>query len=89
MASFIFFSGLKVIYNCESKELKIRHLDGSELDETKKYLVATSKYMSTGGNDTKEVVRDIIWKDSLIHTHDIIAQYLSSKKEIKSFIDKL
>ena len=83
----IFFSGLKVIYNCENKELKIRHLDGSELDETKKYLVATSKYMSTGGNDTKEVVRDIIWKDSLIHTHDIIAQYLSSKKEIKSCID--
>ena len=83
----IFFSGLKVIYDCENKDLKILELDGSELDKTKKYIVATSKYMSTGGNDTKEVVKDLVWNDSLVCTHDIIAHYISLKKEIKPAID--
>ncbi|MGN1398982.1 MAG: bifunctional metallophosphatase/5'-nucleotidase [Erysipelotrichaceae bacterium] len=83
----IFFSGLKVIYNCDSKELKIMQSDGKELDKTKQYTVATSKYMSTGGNDTKEVVKDMVWKDSLVKMHDILAQYLEAKQEIYPEID--
>lgn len=85
----IFFSGLKVVIdnNKDDKVVSITNLNGEEIKIDQLYKVATSKYMSSGGNDTISIVKDVKWVDSQLYMHDIIAEYLSKKEVIEPVID--
>lgn len=50
--------------------------DGTPLDLNRKYTVASSEYMSSGGNDTSLIARQLTWKNTHIRFWDAMFAYL-------------
>ncbi|MDD6466671.1 MAG: 5'-nucleotidase C-terminal domain-containing protein [Erysipelotrichaceae bacterium] len=82
----LMFSGLKVeIDNTKpypNKVVSIQELDGKNLDLKKKYRVVTSKYMASGGNDTRIISSRVQWLNTEIPIHDILAAYVMKHKKL-------
>lgn len=87
----IMFSGLIVTINHNNeygnKVLSIKDLNNNEIDMNKKYSVATSQYMASGGNDTRKIAKSIQWENTGLLIHDIYKEYISFRKEIDNRID--
>jgi len=86
----IIFSGLKVEIDNTKKENKVVSIslsNGEPLDKNRMYSVCSSKYMSSGGNDTRSISSQVTWTDTNVRIHDAIAEYIMNKKVIHSEID--
>ena len=85
------FSGLRVKMDhtkpAGHKVVWIRDLDGNVLDPERVVSVATSRYMSTGGNGTGSFAERFNWKELDIRIHDAIAQYFEEKGRIRGEAD--
>ncbi len=87
----VMFSGLRVVIDhnqpAGKKVISIQR-DGVEIDENCIYSVATSKYMSSGGNGTSSFAERFRFHELSITTHQAIIQYLRKKERIKAEIDQ-
>lgn len=86
----IIFSGIRVeIDNTKeiNKVLSICLNDGTPLDKEKEYTVCSSKYMSSGGNDTRSIASQVEWVDNGYRIHDAIADYITKLQKIESKMD--
>lgn len=86
----IIFSGIKVeVDNTKevNKVLSICLENGDAIQKDRYYTVCTSKYMSSGGNDTRSISSQITWTDTGVHIHDAIADYILEKKKIEARVD--
>lgn len=55
-----------------SKIQRITLTDGTPVDRTREYTVATSEYMASGGNDTGEIADALTWHDTGVHVYDAL-----------------
>lgn len=87
----LMFSGMIVTINhnnqYKSKVVSIKDLNGNEIDLDKKYKIATSQYMASGGNDTRKLAQSRQWQNTGMLIHDIYKDYLAYKKEVDNSID--
>ena len=86
----IMFSGLTVtIDHRKKKGTKVLSItqNGREIAPERVYTVATSKYMSSGGNGTKEFAKRFQFRQLNITTHEAIIAYLKEKERIKGETD--
>ena len=83
----LMFSGLRIKIDhtkpAGHKVVWIRDLNGKDIDPECILSVATSKYMSTGGNGTRSIAERFSWKELDVKIHDAIAQYFQQKGRIK------
>ena len=83
----LMFAGLTVeVDNTKpypNKIVSIKTKDGQPLDLNKTYTVTTSAYMASGGNDTSLVSKRVVWENTQIPIHDVLAEYVVKHKEIK------
>ncbi|MGN1398981.1 MAG: bifunctional metallophosphatase/5'-nucleotidase [Erysipelotrichaceae bacterium] len=84
----IMFAGVNVVIDntrkYPDKVVQITKADGSQLQDDDIFTVVTSKYMSTGGNDTYEIARRSCWQDSSLPIHEVLAQYIQEHKVIEN-----
>lgn len=82
----IMFSGfnVKIDHNkpANQKVVYIRDENGNDIDKEKEYSVATSKYMSTGGNGTRDFCARFVFQQLDIKIHDALKDYFEELKEI-------
>ena len=87
----LMFSGLrvKIDHNKEAgqKVVWIKDPDGQTIDPDRMFTVCTSKYMSTGGNGTREFAERFQWQEIDLFIHDAIARYFHRKGKIKGVKD--
>ena len=87
----LMFSGLKVKIDHTKetghKVIWIRDLKDKEIDNDQVFTVVTSKYMSTGGNGTREFAERFPWQEIDLYIHDAIAGYFQRKGKIKGETD--
>ena len=86
----IMFSGFTVkIDHTRDKGTKVLSIaqNGHEIEPERIYSVATSKYMSSGGNGTKEFAKRFAFRQLNITTHEAIIAYLKEKERIKGETD--
>ena len=87
----LYFSGLRVTIDHDRpyghKVVSIKHPDGRELADDEILTVATSAYMASGGNDTRDIARRHPWKEEECLIHDAIRYYLTEIKTVDNSID--
>jgi len=76
----LMYSGL-VVYADHTKPafekiLKITLRDGTDIDREKVYSVASSEYMSSGGNGTAQLANRLSWSEIGVRIYDSIFMYL-------------
>jgi len=83
----LMFSGLIVeVDNTKpypNKIVSIKTSDGKDIELDKEYTVVTSKYMSSGGNDTSQISKRVKWEQTGIPVHDALIAYVQKYKSIK------
>jgi 2',3'-cyclic-nucleotide 2'-phosphodiesterase (5'-nucleotidase family) len=80
-------NSLTVFLKETNKVLSICLNDGTPLDKEKEYTVCSSKYMSSGGNDTRSISSQVEWVDNGYRIHDAIADYITKLQKIESKMD--
>ena len=87
----LMFSGLKVkidhTFPAGHKVVWIRDFDDQEIDKEQVFSVCTSKYLSTGGNQTEAFAHKFLWTELNLSIHDAIADYIRRKGCIKAEMD--
>ena len=88
----LMFSGLKVKIDhtraAGQKVVWIKDMHDSEIDKEQLFSVCTSKYMSTGGNETRSFTDRFIWRELDLYMHDAIADYIQRKGTIRGETDE-
>ena len=83
----LFFSGIHVYMDhtkpAWQKVLKITLPDGSPVELDRKYTVASSEYMASGGNDTSAVANQLVWTPLPICAQDNLRTCLSNDGDIR------
>lgn len=76
----LFFSGIIVHADhtkpAFSKILSITKRDGTIIEKNRIYTIATSEYMSTGGNDTGEIANYLTWTQTGLKMYDALFAYI-------------
>ena len=82
----LMFSGLKVKIDhrlpAGQKVVWIRDRNDREIDRERRFSVCTSRYMSTGGNETDSFTERFSWKELDLYIHDAIAGYIRREGKI-------
>jgi len=83
----LMFSGLIVeVDNSKpypNKIVSIKTSDGKDIELDKEYSVITSKYMSSGGNDTSQISKRVKWENTGVLVHDVFISYITRHKTIQ------
>lgn len=76
----LFFSGVVVSIDhtrpAGRKVLAVMLRDGTPVELERRYSVATSEYMASGGNDTSRIAKTLKWKNTQIRVYDALFAYL-------------
>lgn len=76
----LFFSGVIVSIDhtrpAGSKVLSVSLRDGTPVEMERKYTVATSEYMASGGNDTSSLSKALKWENTQKRIYDALFAYL-------------
>lgn len=82
----ISFSGLYVKMDHTKpkghKVVFIKDRNGCDIDLNKKYTVTTSEYMSSGGNGTEPVAKQVVWNETGKKMFDVIAEYIIKHQKL-------
>lgn len=82
----IMFAGVNVVIDntkkYPNKVVSLTKEDGTMVKDDDVFKVVTSKYMSSGGNDTYQISKRSTWEDSDLPIHDVLAQYVVEHQEI-------
>lgn len=65
------------------KIIRLTLPDGTPIERERKYSVATSAYMASGGNDTSEIASQIKWRQLDLRYHDAVFAYCKTMNVIK------
>jgi 2',3'-cyclic-nucleotide 2'-phosphodiesterase/3'-nucleotidase len=83
----LLFSGLCVTIDHTQpafhKIKKITLPDGRMIQDKQSYTVATSEYMSSGGNDTGQIANQIQWHNTNLRFHDVLFDYAKKQGKLK------
>ena len=87
----LMFSGLRIRIDHTHPEgqkvVWIRDYEDREIDKERLFSVCTSRYMSTGGNETESFAKRFAWKELDLYMHDAIAGYIRRKGTIRNEMD--
>jgi 2',3'-cyclic-nucleotide 2'-phosphodiesterase/3'-nucleotidase len=62
------------------KVVRLTLPDGTDIDPGRRYSVATSAYMASGGNDTSKIADQIDFHETDLHYHDAAFAYAKTQK---------
>ncbi len=83
----IFFSGICVKMDhtkpAGEKVVYITDPEGYKIQRNAVITVVTSEYMSSGGNDTKEIAKRVHWQNTHVRIHDVLAEYFRKIQKVE------
>ena len=86
------FSSLKVIVDSRKPEgervVSLTLENGVPILDDQEYLVATSAYIASGGNDYSKIISKTEWKKTEYLTHPVFIEKMRAKKRLDSKIER-
>jgi 2',3'-cyclic-nucleotide 2'-phosphodiesterase (5'-nucleotidase family) len=81
-------SGLKVVLDTAKPEFErvvsITLADGTPLDDSQAYLVATSAYLASGGNGYRDITSLTSWEKTDLMTHPVFIEKMKARQSLSS-----